>query len=263
MALKNYTASGFFTNNSIVPASTSTQIGLFDTRFTTVSITKEVEEREVRGVRDGSDIAQVYDTFPNSITYGLSTEIEAIDSDTLALMFGETWAPVAAWNDSIIKQTTVPTATPYEFADNNIVAGMTAVDVQVSINENGSWGFKRPLEVILTGNPTLEQVRFDVTNSKLIFAAGLAGAPIKYSIRKARTNIDSLGVVQTPKMLDDLKFFGHIAGSRKEEIIVEVDLTPSGGWELAVGDESSVTLEFKATAKGANRSAVRMYRLAA
>lgn len=261
MAVKNYKTSGFFTNTNIVPYTTSTQIGLFDGRQTTATLTKEVESRDVLGAVDGTDQSQVLDTIITSVTYTFGVEIEAIDSDTLALMFGEQWAPVAM-DDRLIKRSSVPSGA--EIVDADLAAGLLAADVQVTIADNGAWGFKRPLEIITgAGNPTGDQVKLDTAATKLIFPAALIGVPVKYSAKKSRTNIDSLGVANTYKTLDDLRFVGHIGSTRKEEIITIIDLTPSGGWELPVGDESTVTLEFKAVAKGANRSAVQMYRIAA
>lgn len=260
MAVKNYKTSGFFTNTNIVPYSTSTQIGLFDGRQTTATLAKEVESRDVKGAVDGSDQTQTLDTIITSVTYTFSVEIEAIDSDTLELMFGERWAPVN-FDDKLIKRDTIPSSA--EIVDTDLVSGLTAADVQVSIADNGAWGFRRPLEIITTGTPTGDQVKLDTANTKLVFPGALVGVPIKRAAKKARTSIDSLGVASTYKVLDDLRFVGHIGSTRKEEIITAIDLTPSGGWELPVGDESTVTLEFKAVAKGSNRSAVQMYRIAA
>lgn len=260
MAVKNYRTSGFFTNTAVIPYSTSTQIALFDGRQTTATLAKEVESRDVKGAVDGSDLSQTLDTIQTSVSYTFSVEIEAIDSDTMELMFGERWAPVA-FDDKLIKRVTIPSGA--EVIDTDLVAGLTAADVQVTISDNGAWGFKRPLEIITTGTPTGDQVKLDTAATKLTFPGGLVGVPIKYAAKKARTNIDSLGVASTFKPLDDLRFIGHIGSTRKEEIITVIDLTPSGGWELPVGDESTVTLEYKAVAKGSNRSAVQMYRIAA
>lgn len=260
MAVKNYKTSGFFTNNVIVPYTTSTQIGLFDGRQTTATLAKEVESRDVKGAVDGSDLTQTLDTITTDVSYTFSVEIEAIDSDTLALMFGEQWAPVNM-DDRLIKRATVPSGA--EIIDTDLVSGLTSGDVQVTIADNGAWGFKRPLEIITTGTPTGDQVKLDTSTTKLTFPGALVGVPIKYAAKKSRTNIDSLGVATTYKTLDDLRFVGHIGSTRKEEIITIIDLSPSGGWELPVGDEASVTLEFKAVAKGSNRSAVQMYRIAA
>jgi hypothetical protein len=187
-------------------------------------------------------------------------EVEAVDSDTLALMFGEQWAPVAM-DDKLIKRDTIPSNG--EIVDTDLITGLTAADVQITIADNGAWGFRRPLEVITSGTPTGDQVKLDTANTKLVFPGAMAGVPVKRALKKARTNIDSLGVAGTYKTLDDLRFVGHIGSTRKEEIITIIDLTPSGGWELPVGDEATVTLEYKAVAKGSNRSAVQMYRLAA
>jgi hypothetical protein len=123
-------------------------------------------------------------------------------------------------------------------------------------------GLIRPLTVVTTAPANTNEVQLDEPNTKLIFHSTHAGASIKYGIKSSYT-VESLGVVDSPIELNDLKFFGVIASTRDEEIIVEVDLSPSGGWELPIGDESSITLEYTAVAKGSNRSAVRFYRQAA
>lgn len=264
MALRNFIMSGFFTGNNIVPSGTPTQNALLETRWTNATLTKEVESRDILGIVDGSASTQVLDSVAGATTYTFEFEVEAIDSDTLALMFGENWATTATYDDRLIRRAAVPSSGPYTISDADIPTTPVAGDIHVSIADNGVWGFRRPLEVILTGSPTGDQVLVTGTTTKtLTVASTLAGAPLKYSIKKPRTTIESLGVVSSPILFNDLKFIGHIASTRKEEIICEVDLTPSGGWELPVGDESSLTLEFKPVAKGANRSAVRMYRIAA
>ncbi|PZV19181.1 MAG: hypothetical protein DCF22_00505 [Leptolyngbya sp.] len=264
MAIKNYVMSGFFTGNNIVPAVTPTQNALLETRFLKSTLSKEVKSEDIQGIVDGSDYAQILDTISTSITYKFEVDYEAVDSDIIALMFGEQWASAANYDDRLTKMASVPAATPYTIADANIPTTPVAGDIHVTISDNGAWGFRRPLEVILTGSPTGDQVLVTGTTTKtLTFPSTLAGVPVKYSVRKPRTSIDSLGVSTSPAFFNDLKFIGHIASTRKEEIICEVDLTPAGGWQLPVGDKPSVKLEFKPITKGSNRSAVRFYRIAA
>ncbi|MBL1176852.1 hypothetical protein [Pantanalinema sp. GBBB05] len=254
---------GLFTNDSVIPASSPTQTALYDIRPVGATLTKEVETRDVRGVVDGTPQSQILDTVTTQVTYGFSVEIESIDSGTLALMFGETWGASASYTGKKLKRVTVPSASPYEITDTEL-ADLTAADIQVMLAANSSTGgLIRPLQVVTGGAPAnTNEVQLDEANTKLVFHSTHAGASIKYGHKEAYT-VESLGVVASPIALDDLKFFGVIATTRDEEIIVEVDLSPSGGWELPVGDESSITLEYKAIAKGSNRSAVRLYRQAA
>lgn len=262
MALRNFNMLGFFTNDNVVPATSPTQTALYDVRPTGATLTKEVESRDVRGVVDGTPQSQVLDTVITQVTYGFSVEIESIDSGTLALMFGETWGASASYDGKKLKRVTVPSESPYEITDTDL-EGLTAADLQVMLAANSATGgLIRPLKIVTIAPANTNEVQLDEPNTKLVFHSSHAGASIKYGIKKSYT-VESLGVVDSPIALDDLKFFGIIATTRDEEIIVEVDLSPSGGWELPIGDESAITLEFNAVAKGSNRSAVRLYRQAA
>lgn len=264
MAIKQYITSGIFTKTNVVPSGTPTQVALFDGRQVKAAIQKEVKSEDIMGAVDGSDQLQVLDTIIQSTTYKFTPEIEAVDSDTLALMFGEMWESTSNFVDQgNFKRVIVP-ATPFTIVDTALADGLTAADVQVSIIDNGVWGLKRPLEVITgAGTPTAEQVKLDTSTTSLIFHSSHAGAVVKYVAKKTHTTIETLGVNASYRSLDSLQFVGHLASTRKEKIICIVDLTPAGGWELPIGDKVSVKLEFKCNIQGANRSPVRFARIAA
>lgn len=262
MAIKHYKMSGFF---SQVGTPIADQIALYDNRFVTATLTKETEDREVRGVIDGNDLLQVTDAYQTSESYTFETETESIDSGTLALMFGEAWAQTTSWDKpKKTKRASVPAVTPFTIVDAEILNTFTAADVQVTIAENGAWGRVRPLEVITTGTPTVDQVLLTASTGTLTLDEDNARAPIKYAIKSTKANIWTLGVEANPKKLDEMMFVGTVSTTRREEIIVVVEsMGPSGGWELPVGEETSINLTWRPTAKGSNRSAVQFGRIAA
>ena len=260
MAIKHFKASGFLTNGFGNPL--AGQISLYDDRMTEATVSLATEDREVPGIIDGSDIIQTIDAYQTKATYTFTTSTESIDSGLLALMFGESWQQTPSFSAPAIKRSVIPAVAPFEIIDTDIASTAGIADVQVLISENGIWGRIRPLSIVTTGAPTIDQVRLDAATSKLIFAAGNANAPIKYAVNKTYANQYSLGVQPTAKLLDDLKFVGMVSTTRKEDILMVIPrLGRQGGWELGVGASSKIDLSFKALVSGSNRSPVQFLQL--
>jgi len=258
MAIKGLKAVGILTNTFDTPI--TDQIALYDIRPSSVTIAKESESRDVQGFVDGNDTLQITDSYNSSDTYTITTEMGSIDSGTLALLFGECWAMTSSYSDyPKLRRVEIPSSGAFEVADADIGGSYSAADVQVLISEAGSWGRVRPLTVITEGTPTAEQVKLDAANSKLIFAEENAGAPIKYALKKELTNIYTLGVQANPKLLDSLKFVGEIATTRgRNHPIIIPGMTRTGGWEVAIGDETTLSIEFRGKIVGAKRSVIEV-----
>lgn len=263
MTIRNFEAKGFFTDNNVIGA-TPNQKALIDLPMISTTISKEVEETEVEGTIDGACEVQILDTIITRTTFNVSFEVQKLRSDTIALLMGETWEAAPNTKISNFKMTAVPLTGPFEVTDSKITSTLTAADVKVSIYAGGAWGLPRYLEVVTTGSPTVNQVRLDAAAGKFVFASGLAGAVIKYSVDEVvASGLESLGVSANPRRLNNLLFRGVLCSTEPEIVMVEMDLSPSGGFELPIGGDPGVTLEYRAVVKGANRSPVRMFRKAA
>ncbi|BAS55361.1 hypothetical protein NIES2135_53540 [Leptolyngbya boryana NIES-2135] len=264
MTIRNFEAKGFFTDNPVIgPGSTPTQKALIDLPIISTTISKEVEETEVEGTVDGTCEVQILDTIITRSTWNVSFEVQKLRSDAIALLMGETWAAAPNSKISNFKMTSVPVIGDPEITDTKLVDAEVD-DVKVSVYAGGTWGLPRYLEVVTTGTPTVNQVLLDDTAGTLTFNAGLAGAPIKYSVDEiVASGLESLGIADSPRRLNNLLFRGVLCSTEPEIVMVEMDLSPSGGFELPIGGDPGVTLEYRAVVKGANRSPVRMFRKAA
>lgn len=263
MAVRNYETKGFITDNPVF-GGTPKQKALFDLPMVSSNITLEAETVEVEGTVDGSCNVVITDEIVTRETWTMSLDVQKLRSSTIALMMGEMWEAAPNTVETHFRTVTIPAGTPYEIVDAKIAATTTALDIKATIIATGPGGLARPLEVVTTGTPTVDQVRLNAADGKLIFAAGLAGATLKYSIDEvAASGWESLGVVATPRKLDKLLFRGILCSTEPEIIMVEADLSKTGGFELPIGGDPGVTLEYRAVVKGANRSPVRMFRKAA
>lgn len=261
-SILNYEFQGFVTTElkKLGAGTTANQFALMHNNITGGTITKTVDgEEPIVGLIDGVCSPQTLATTKGTASYEVTFDSQEIGKMVLSQMFNELWTPTASYTGREVKRFAVPTTAPYEVTIPGITASTPLTDVQITITEPGPWGTERQLEAIGTGTPTAQQFKLDA--GKVTFIAGLAGAPFKVSLPKVYTNITSLGVEANFQEIGKLRFTGLLCSTGASKIAVEMDLSPSGGWELPIGDQPELTITYQAVASGANRSPVRFYDL--
>lgn len=259
MAIRNFEAKGFFTYNNIV--GNNSQKGLVNMPIITTQIQKAVDVTEVEGTVDGSCEIQILDYIRTKTTWTMTFNVQKLRSDVLAILMGEDWKANPNTEVCNFVQTSVGSGL---VVTDSAFTGLSADEVKVTITAGGTWGLPRFLEVITSGSPTVDQVLLDPTGGDLTFHADNAGAPIKYStVDSVASGWESIGVQASYNEITDLTFCGILCSTEPEIVMVEADLKSNGSFDFTIGGDPGVSLEYRAVAKGANRSPVRMFRKAA
>lgn len=183
-------------------------IELFLFEFTFTSESEQLEALGyVRGVRRSKSSAEA--TVTDTLT--LSTQY----ADWAQLGFALDEFPKSATNVIIptLKTATVPAAPgPYEIADAAITTANDSF-IFVYVNAFGSWG--QPGSLVRTANSstaptTTKQVQVETTSNDLIFAAGLAGAPVSYTVPVEYSTIEAYGGTGATSSFGKIEFRGKL-----------------------------------------------------
>jgi hypothetical protein len=126
-------------------------------------------------------------------TYGL--QISWNEQDWFHMGFGRNEFPKTGSNVPLpsIISTTVPATAPYEISNAFFTtANDTTYGIYAFVSEEGAWGQPGSL-VRGTTTPSAGQVVLDAANTKLVFNAAQAGAPIDIPIMATATSIQYYG----------------------------------------------------------------------
>lgn len=108
------------------------------------------------------------------------------------------------------------------------------------------------------------EVQIDTANNKLVFDSSLVGRNVSYSINKAYSSIDSIGVADEFDRFGTISFRGVIAGTNFNEgaIIVIPELYRASTPELNIsGDLTTLTMEYDASVPFGKRLPYEIYNL--
>lgn len=208
---------------SVDTATPITQQGLISTRWASLQFSKEIDSTDIVGFESNTSATgdiTVTDTISGTPSYPVVFTFQSIDWFTIQLMANEFASTTASHTRYETKIGTVPASGTYEIQDADL-NGKTPAQVQVTVKQRGAWGEIRLLQVVTaTTAPTTSQVRLvdtstSATIASLVFASGLASAPIQYQTNITASNIETIGYESNAKALNALRFAGKLYGGSR------------------------------------------------
>ncbi|NJR69482.1 MAG: hypothetical protein HC771_13075 [Synechococcales cyanobacterium CRU_2_2] len=213
MAIKGIEFNGIYNIDANGPNGQNT---IHAQRMIEGTLTYEVNTEDVEGHVDGNCVAQVLETLKTSENYSLSMGTRDIDSGFMELIMDERWAMSSNYDSAYINTAAIDTATN-SIRSAEILPTTTIDDVQASIVTSSTLGLMRPLEVIITGVPTTEQVLLVPAatlgdEGSLVFNAGVVaeGVAVKYSVAQVK-NVETLGFEKDGVLLTNMSFLPSFA----------------------------------------------------
>lgn len=241
------------------------QTTIHSQRMTEGTLSYERNTEDVEGHVDGNCVMQVLETLATSETYSLSMGTRDIDSSFLELIMDERWSSSTGYDMNYVN--TAAIGATNTILDIEIAGTLAVEDVQVSLVTSNGTNLMRPLQVILTGTPTTEQVLVTPSTGpgvpgSLTFNAALAvdGAAAKYSISTPQT-VETLGFEKNGITMTNMSFFAQLCMTSGERVYMKCrQMTKSGGFEFDLKGTGNATLEYKVTAKPGFRRPIEFIR---
>lgn len=254
MAIQGLRGYGVTTVNQNSPL-TAQDLAYFP-RLTGFTLSLEIETFDASAFSKDATI-EIVDTVTKSNTWSLSVEMESFDKNDFELLLNEFTQASTNWVFPTCKADTVPTTAPYEIVDADL-AGTTITDVHVTLLSSGAGDEKAFQMVAAPTSPSVTEAQLDEPNTKLVFDSSFAGRSIAYIIYQPY-NLDTIFVEDNPTKLNTLSFFGILAGPRLQSgLAVYIPrMSRLTGFELAVADETTASIEYRPTVSGANRTPVQ------
>lgn len=223
------------------------------------TLSYETNTTDIKGRVDGICTAQTLDTITQDETWTFSLETQDVDSAYLELLFGERFQVSPTYNLPYINTQRVGAGGVV--TDAKIAGTLNAANVQVSLVTSGTYGLMRPLEVITTGSPTASQALVTAGQIQVLVGSIPEGAALKYSVKQALTNVDTLGYETAAQYLTTMSFVGMLCMNSNEKVGMQIpQLTRDGGFELSLSGDGNATLNFKATVPAGRRRPVYLSR---
>lgn len=257
---------------------TETSIGqqrLSMPRFNEFTFSLESESTDIQAfVNGGSGRLATVDTLIGAESATVQIVVPSFDWETLQLLSGQEASSSSSFSIDIPGAGEfVTNGTNAQIASvTNLTTGVTTASVSVTINTRGTWGEARPLTVISSSASlsSANQVAINTSTNTFYTSLSNVGAPIDYRIRIA-TDCETIGVVTSPYLLQTVGLFGKLAfptaraGAQSGNSGIYLDIprmTRVPGFELAIGAETSTTLEYNVEISGSNASLYRFIRIA-
>jgi len=187
----------------------------------------------------------------------MKISFEFADFKTLGFAYDEISQTSTTVQIPVIKTATVPTASPYEIVDAEIVTGNLASVLVYKNSPTTSY-------MVSNATPTTAE-HFLASAGKITFAAASAGASVSYTILKTFSTIETIGVESAADSFGNLEFNGIIyAGGSGERYGIQVPKlsrvsTPS---IQITGDLATLEVDFRASVPAGQRRPFRLFKLA-
>jgi len=141
-------------------------------------------------------------------TYTLPLSFQYLDWMHLGFAYNE--IPQQSSNVSlpILKDSTIPTVSPFEVADSSI-ASTNAGSIMGYVTKRGAWGEAGYRKLASSTTPSMGEFAVDATAKKLIFHSSDAGAPFSYLINKTYSSLPSIGYESEATNFGSLSFIGR------------------------------------------------------
>jgi hypothetical protein len=191
---------------------------------------------------DGLKVVAGAKQIQNENTATLS--IEAGSWQALEIALGLESATTASLDLYELRFKEVPTSGAFEIIDPDIG---TALGVQATVVENGTWGKSGALTLLATGSPAAEQFKVDAANNKIIFNAAQAGATIAYPLIKNYTALRTIGKEAAAARLNSMGFEGLVYTedvSQSYKIVVP-KMIRTKSTSLDLGEKSVLEIEYR------------------
>jgi len=211
------------------------------TRPSAFSINLDAPSVDVLGFPFEPGILQIVDSYKQSETYTLTTTVGSFDQHDMSILFDKKVQSGGSFSFPQPGSGTATTGT----APTITVSGLTTSDtVQATIldSTNGNTF----LAATTSTSPSVSQ--FNVSANTLTFHSSNASKVIAYNRLKAFTNVVGFGGPFTnTASWGSVSFYGKLKGTRTNPSIYIQSMARSGGFELAIGDNTTAESEFKLT----------------
>lgn len=233
---------------------------LFEPNVASATFAKETTTEVVNKTVNGECAPVPAGIIKTGTTYTGELSFDYFSADNLALAFGETWSPEAAFEEPVIKTEIIPAGN--EITDPDLVAGsFFAATILGGTSTVAANNVRRHL-VNATGAPADNtQVQFTQSSGKLTFYTDMKGAVVNYRGKKkaAASGWQSLGVNATPITLGNMFFEGKGHWVDGTPIIVKAYLQSMGAWSIQAGATGTQTLNYSLFVPLGKRSPIEIY----
>jgi hypothetical protein len=254
MAIKGLRGYGALTINANSPL-TAQDLAYFP-RLNEFTVSNTDEFFVAKAYSDDAIMENV-DVVKKSSDAMLSIGMQSFDRNDIEFMLNEFAQTTSSLVLPTVKRGAVPLTAPYTYTDADLI-GATVAELQVSILSSGD-GLEGGLTVVTTGTPGTGEVDFDDATGVLTFNANVAGKGFRYIAYTTHTNINTIGVEDSPITLDSLSFIGIADGPRFPNgvAIYVPKMDRHTGFEFNISGETNVTIEYKPVLSGSNRKPVQ------
>ncbi|HIK16132.1 MAG TPA: hypothetical protein IGS53_12725 [Leptolyngbyaceae cyanobacterium M33_DOE_097] len=169
---------------------------------------QEAEPKEAQGFVGGK--LQTKSSAEATVSNTLTLSTQYIDWAQLGFTLDQ--FKRVATNETMLvpKRVTVPTSAPYEITDAAITAANTS-SIFATVTGFGTWGQPGALARATTpASPASGEVGVDTTNTKLVFNAAQAGAPITYTVPVTYASVETYGGSGTLTRYGNIEFYGKL-----------------------------------------------------